>query len=82
MVCLPDFEGSKVYSYHKNQKIFAIESLYEVFKIFQIYIRNSKFHNFKLECRFCSAVGFTIAVNSNVAWNPKEIDFFTLFRSM
>ena len=34
-------------------------------------------YNFKLECRVCSAMGFTIAVHSNVAWNPKEIDYFS-----
>ena len=42
------------------------------YKMFQIFVRNSK---------YCSAVGFTIAVNSNVAWYLKEIDYFTSFRS-
>ena len=40
--------------------------------------------NFSCEfgCGFCSFTLFTVAMNTDVAWNPAEVDNFILFTSI
>ena len=41
-------------------------------------VRNFKLYNFEFECGFCSLLCFIIPVYTNMAWNPAEVDYFTL----
>ena len=34
--------------------------------------------NFKVECGFCSHTCFIVPIYTNMAWDPAEVDYFTL----
>ena len=46
--------------------------------MFKVCRKNFKLHNFELECGFCSLICFIVPMYTNMAWNPVEVDYFTL----
>ena len=46
--------------------------------MFKVCRSNFKLYNFKLECGFCSLIGFIVPVYTNMVWNPADVDYFTL----
>ena len=41
-----------------------------------------KLYNFEVECGFCSLICFIVFMYTIMAWNPAEIDYFTLIRNI
>ena len=49
--------------------------------MFKVCRRNVKLYNFELECGFRSLICFVVPMYTNMAWNPAEMDYFTLIEN-
>ena len=46
--------------------------------MFKVCRRNFILNISELECGFCSPICFIVPIYTNMAWNPAEVDYFTL----
>ena len=46
--------------------------------MFKVCRRNFKLYNFELECGVCNLICFIVPVYTIIAWNPADVDYFTL----
>ena len=51
-------------------------------KLFKVCRRYLKLYISELECRFCSLICFFVPMYTNMAWNPAEVNYFTLIGNM
>ena len=51
-------------------------------KLFQVCRWYLKFYISELECGFCSLICFVVPMYTNMAWNPAEVNYFTLIGNM
>ena len=46
--------------------------------MFKVCRMNLKLYNFEVECGFCSLICFIVSMYTTMAWNPAEVEYFTL----